>query len=74
MFLNVWDEKATVLIRSLMTKSKELPLECVWFILLHASFVFSFCIQCVCQLAHRLAFVALLLLFCFRDVTVARAT
>ena len=33
MFMDVCDEKPMVLSRSMMTKSKELPLECVWFIM-----------------------------------------
>ena len=53
--MDVWGDKETVLFRNLMTKSKELPLECVWFILLPASFASSLCIRCVrgsivCQL------------------------
>ena len=49
----LWTFKAVS--QLLMTKSKELPLECVWFILLPANFVCSLCIQCVreslvCQL------------------------
>ena len=36
-----------VVSRSMMIKSKEHPLECVWFIIWPARFVFSLCIQCV---------------------------